>query len=230
MGEQASSRITPAAVEGLGAVEIFRDLARPELAALERVARKMVVRRGRSIYRQGDAAQGLCFLLRGRVRLSQHSQSGKRLELAVLEAGTFFGELPLFGFRVRHASAEALDDCYLYLVDQADMERQILATPRVALRIIETMYRRLMSADDRLQDLAYRSVPTRLAALLLRLATVPDDTIEGLSHQELADKVGAYRETVTRILNEFQGAGYIELGHRYIRILDLARLSAQLDR
>ena len=65
--------------------------------------------------------------------------------------------------------------------------------------------------------------------MLLRLACEPDNRIDRLSHQELGDTVGAYRETVTKILDEFQVAGYVELGRRRIRLLDRAGLTRTLD-
>jgi len=95
--------------------------------------------------------------------------------------------------------------------------------------MLEILGRRLAEAEDRLQHLAYRIVPARLASVLLQLAPAPDQVIEGVSHQELGDMVGAYRETVTKVLDEFQVAGYVELGRRRIRLLDRDGLTKALD-
>jgi len=149
--------------------------------------------------------------------------------LATLEPGTFFGEMPLLGARMRHASAEAVEDCLVCVMSEADIERLVLTKPQVALRMLEVLGRRLAEAEDRLQDLAYRTVSARLASLLLRLALEPDNRIDGLSHQQLGDMVGAYRETVTKVLGEFEIAGYVQLGRRRIGLLDRDGLTRTLD-
>jgi CRP-like cAMP-binding protein len=130
---------------------------------------------------------------------------------------------------MRHASAEAVEDCLVCVMSEADIERLVLARPQVALRMLEILGRRLAEAEDRLQHLAYRIVPARLASVLLQLTPAPDQLIEGVSHQELGDMVGAYRETVTKVLDEFQVAGYVELGRRRIRLLDRDGLTKALD-
>ena len=69
----------------------------------------------------------------------------------------------------------------------------------------------------------------RLASVLLRLAAEPDSLVDGLSHHDVGDMVGAYRETVTKVLDEFQVAGYVELGRRRIRVVDRHGLPRPLD-
>lgn len=196
-------------------MDIFRDLIPDELLALDQSTRMVTVRKGRVLYEQGDTGQALFLLKQGSVRLMQHTAAGKRLELAVLVPHTFFGEMPLLSERMRHASAEAIEDCLVCVMSAADIERLALAKPQVALRMLEILGRRLAEAEDRLQDLAYRSVAERLASLLLRLATEPGNVVEGVTHQELGDMVGAYRETVPkrstsssrRATSSWRGAG-----------------------
>ncbi len=190
----------------------------------------ITVPRGRVIYHQQDRAEGLFLLKKGRVRLYRLSPSGKKLELGVLDPGTFFGEMPLLGEHMRNATAEAMENSILCLLGRADIERLILRRPQVALRMLEVLGHRLAEAEARLEDLAHRSVPERLAALLLRLAEPAGGVVEGITHQELADMVGAYRETVTRALDELQATGLVELGRKHIRILDPAALVAFLHK
>lgn len=215
--------------EFLREIDIFRDLAGDDLLWLEQTTRMTTVRKGQVIYHQEDTAEGLFLLKQGRVRLSRVSAGGKKLELALLEPGTFFGEMPLLGERMRQASAEAVEDSLLCVMSQADIERLVLRTPRVALRMLEVVGRRLAQSEARLEDLAYRSVPARLASVLLRLGRDHGDLIEGLTHQDLGDMVGAYRETVTKTLDEFQAAGCVELARRRIRIRDRRALTAFLE-
>lgn len=212
----------------LRAIDIFRDLPPEELRSIETMTRMTTVPKGSAIYHQEEHAEGLFLLKKGRVRLSRTNPSGKKLDLVILEPGTFFGEMPLLGERMRNADAEALEDCTLCVMSQADVERLLLSTPRVALRMLEILGRRLAESEARLEDLAYRGLPARLASLLLRLGENRGDVIEGVTHQELGDMLGVYRETITKTLDEFQSAGYIELARRRIRVLDREGLSGQL--
>ncbi len=223
-GVQAS---LPFKREYLHKIDLFRDLSHDEMEALVKMTRMTTVEKGSTIYRQDDKAQGLFLLKTGRVRLSRITPSGKKLDLAVLEPGTFFGEMPLLAERMRNAYAEAMEDCLLCVMSQHDIERLVLAQPQVGLRIIGVLSRRLAESEARLEDLAYRSVPARLASVLLRLGE--DGVVEGVTHEELGDMVGAYRETVTKALDEFQAAGCVELGRRRIRIRDRQRLAGYLE-
>ena len=85
---------------------------------------------------------------------------------------------------------------------------------------MERIDARLKDVESRMETVAFKSVPTRIATFLLQLANEESGKIEGVSHQDLADMVGTYRETVTRILNEFRTKGYIELGRLNVAILD----------
>ena len=120
--------------------------------------------------------------------------------------------MPLLGVHMRNVEAEAVEDCTLCAIRTADVERVILSQPIVALRMLEILGKRLADAEVRLEDLAYRSVPARLCAVLLRLATTDNGDVVGLTHQDLGDMVGAYRETVSKILDEFRDLGHLELG------------------
>jgi len=143
--------------EFLRKIDIFRDLNHDEIEQIDRQTRMTTVRKGQVIYHQEDTAEGLFLLKRGRVRLSRLSPSGKKLELAVLEPGTFFGELSMLGVSMRNASAEAVDDSLLCVMSEADVERLVLSKPQVGLRMIEILGRRLAAAEARLEDFAYRS-------------------------------------------------------------------------
>jgi CRP/FNR family transcriptional regulator, cyclic AMP receptor protein len=210
-------------------IVICPGLSAEERTVLAQAARVVKARRGRIIYHQGDSPEGLFLLEQGKVRLSQWGRSGKEQELAILDPGAMFGDLPLLGQVAHRASAEVLEDCTLGLVEQRDMERLLLAEPRLAVRLLEALGRYLADAEHRLRALTYASVPDRVVSLLLRMAVGPDQVIEGISHQEFADMVGAYRETITKILGEFQAAGYLELARRHIRLLDRGQLAATLD-
>jgi CRP-like cAMP-binding protein len=124
------------------------------------------------------------------------------------------------------AFAEASEDSTICVMSRADVERIIRDHPEVGLRLLEGMATRLIDAEERLADVAYKSVPARIATTLIRLAG-PDNNVVKLSHQDIADMVGTYRETTTRILNEMRGEGMIDLKRMQISVVDAERLSAR---
>jgi CRP/FNR family cyclic AMP-dependent transcriptional regulator len=168
------------------------------------------------------------FLIReGRVQIYRISPEGKKLVIATLGPGALFGEMALLGQQMHNAFAEALDDCQIFVMSRADLERLILNKPSVGRRVLETTGRRLRDAERRLEDMAFKGIPARLASLLLRLADEQgSDEVVGLTHQDLAETVGTYRETATQVLNDMKTAGLIEIGRKRIKILDRARLEA----
>ncbi|MGH7862855.1 MAG: Crp/Fnr family transcriptional regulator, partial [Candidatus Dormibacteraceae bacterium] len=210
-------------------IDIFRDLQPADLVELDRQTEILTSPRGRILYSQDDHAEALFLLKRGRVQLYRLTPAGKRLELATLEPGTFFGEMPLLGESLRHAYAEAASDCLLCVMSRADVERLIRGHPQVALRMMEVLGRRLALAEARLEEMAYRSVAGRIAAVLLRLNQERGDRLVAITHQELGDMIGALRETVTKTLDEFQAAGLVEFGRGRISVRDLNGLRAYLE-
>ncbi len=204
----------------LSDIDIFQDLSATDLETLQRSTTMTKVANGRVVYRQGDSVAGLYLLKMGRIRLVRYGDAGRKLEIAVLEPGKFFGDLPLLGHWMRHADAEALDDSTLCVLMPADVERLVLAHPRVALRMLEVLGRRLVDTEQRLEEMTHRDVSERLASVLLRLGSESGQAIEGVTHQDLAEMVGAYRETTTSVLDKFQTAGYITLARRRIMIVN----------
>jgi len=215
--------------EYLLTIDIFRDLLPEDLAELDRQTEMLTSPKGRLLYSQEDHAEALFLLKKGRVQLYRLAPSGKRLELATLEPGTFFGEMPLLGESLRHTYAEAATDCLLCVMSRADVERLVRMHPQVAVRMMEVLGRRLALAEARLEEMAYRSVAARVAAVLLRLSQERGERVVAITHQELGDMIGALRETVTKTLDEFQADGLVELGRGRITIHDTAGLRAYLE-
>jgi CRP-like cAMP-binding protein len=210
-------------------MDIFHDLTIEEMAALEHATHMFTIPRGQMLRPPHEATPELFLLKQGRIRLVRYDNSGKKLELAILEPGAFFGEMPLLGVCMRQATAEAIDDCLLCSMQQKHIEQLIFMKPQVGLRMLATVGRRLIETEDRLHDLAYRTVPARLASVLLRLTSPSDTCLKGFTHQDLAEMIGAYRETVTKTLNEFQAAGMIALGRKSICVLNRPKLFKLLE-
>lgn len=212
-------------IRHLSTMDLFQDLSEKEREELDRISTTSTVRKGKVFYRPEETGDVLFILKEGAVQLYRISPEGKKLVITSLNHGSLFGEMALLGQQMHNTFAEATSDCAIGLLSRADLERLILLRPQVALRMLEITGRRLRDAEARLEDLAFKSIPARLASLLLRLAGDASQ-ISGLTHQDLAEMVGTYRETATQVLNELKGRGLIEIGRKRIMITDRAGLIA----
>ncbi|HEX8997365.1 MAG TPA: Crp/Fnr family transcriptional regulator [Ktedonobacterales bacterium] len=210
-------------------MDIFRDLRPEQIEMIENQTIMRAIPKGRLIYSQEDRAEALFLLKRGRVSIYRLTPAGKRLDIGAVGPHTFFGEMPLLGESLRHAFAETDEESLLCVMSRADVERLIREQPSVALHMIEALGKRLAQSEARLEELAYRSAPARIAAALLRLSEGHDDGAATITHQELGDMIGALRETVTKILDEFQSDGLVELRRGRVLVRDVNNLRARLD-
>lgn len=213
----------------LSAIDVFQDLPPAEVERLAKTTTMITCQRGRTVFRAGDASDTLFLLKKGRVQIVRETADGKRLVAAVLGPETFFGEMALVGQRFpQDSTAEALDDAVVCVMSRHDVERLILAHPKVGLRFLERVGARLAETQAMVEDFAFKPVAARLAGVLLRLAGSDTAAVE-VSHQELADMVATYRETVTVTLHDFKARGLVDLGRRSITILDRQGLEAQAE-
>ncbi|MBN1139631.1 MAG: Crp/Fnr family transcriptional regulator [Anaerolineae bacterium] len=202
-------------------VDIFRDLSEADVQEIDRATTITTARRGKILYMPEETGEVLFMLKEGRVQLYRISPEGKKLVIATIGPGTVFGEMVFIGQGMHNSFAEALEDCVLCIMSRADVERMLVTKPQVALRIFEVLGRRLKEAEARLAEIAFKSIPARLASLLLQLAEEQGSSaITGLTHQNLGEQIGTYRETTTQTLNTFKAAGLIDIGRKKITILD----------
>ncbi len=213
----------------LSMVEIFQDLTKAEMEHLEQVTAMVTTPKGRVFYHPHEKSEVLFILKRGDVTVSRINADGKKLVVSRLGAGAIFGEMGVLGQRMQESYAEAVTECLICVMSRNDVEQLLLRDPRIAMRLAQSLGNRLAEAEARLEEMAFKSVPGRLAGLILRLADEQDwrgrSVVNGLTHQQLAELVGSYRETVTLTLNQFRDAGYIEIGRRRIVLLDEDELS-----
>jgi CRP/FNR family transcriptional regulator, cyclic AMP receptor protein len=209
----------------LSELAVFQDLTPREMEELNRITTMSTVTKGRVFYRPEEPGEVLFILKEGRVQLYRISPEGKKLVITTLGPHTLFGEMALLGTKMHNTFAEAVDDCLICVMSRTDLERLILSKPQVALRILEITGKRLREAEERLESMAFKGIPARLASLLLRLADEQGtDDVRGLTHQDLAESVGTYRETATQVLNDLKTQGLIEIGRKRIKILNKEEL------
>lgn len=211
----------------LSHIQVFRDLSPNELMEMDRQLTMSSCASGKIFYMPEDSGEVLFLLKKGQVQIYRLAPNGKKLVVATLGPGAIFGEMSLVGQGMHNTFAEAVDDCLLCVMSRADVERLIREKPDVAFRFLETMGNRVSALEAHLEDIAFKSVPARLAGLLLRLAEEQgSDNLRGYTHQDISEMLGTYRETVTQTLNEFKAQGLVAIGRKRIILVNKQRLEA----
>ncbi len=198
--------------------DLFKSLTPGDMGDLANRLAMVTCPRGRLVYAPGETGEALFILKTGHVRLYRLAADGRKLVFATLEPGTVFGEMGVIGQSMTGTFAEAVEDCTVCIMSQVDVERVMIDHPGVALTMIRLLSKRLQTAEDMLEQLAFTPVASRVARLLLTL--VVGDEVAGYSHQELADMLATSRETVSRALVDLKMAGVIAIDRRCIRLLD----------
>lgn len=190
-----------------------------------------VYRKNALIFLEDDPGEGLFIIQQGRVKISKNSPDGREQILHILKDGDVFAEVVLFDQGVYPATAEAVEDTRVWLLRNEDMERLLQKQPKLAVKLLRLMSRRLRQSQLLIRDLALHDTCGRLAGLLLRLARREGEKAGGriildldLTRQELASMIGTSRETVARILSRFQKEGVLVLEKQKIVILDEQKL------
>ena len=170
---------------------------------------------GTAIFTQGDPATSVMYVLQGTVRLSVLSHAGKEAVIAVLDDNHFFGEGCLVGQPQRMATAAALADCTIVIVEKAAMARHLHAQPAFADRFLTHMLARNIRIEEDLIDQLFNSSEKRLARTLLLLARygepeVSHRNLPRVSQETLAEMVGTTRSRVNFFMNKFRKLGFIE--------------------
>ena len=203
-----AERSRPAYV--LREIELFRDLADDEIAGIGAAAPRRETGAGELLFRPGDQREVLFIVRAGRVRLYTIGSDGRTLTTAIIEPGGVFGEMVPLGQTMAGTFAESLEPSTLCVMSRGDVERLLLADPRVAARIAGFLGRRVAELESRLSDTVLKSAPDRIASSLARLAHGGGGTIR-LTHEQLAELVGTTRETVTKVLGELVARGLVQL-------------------
>jgi CRP-like cAMP-binding protein len=206
----------------LATVPLFSGLQRDEIQRFADLTRERSYPKGSVILFQDDPGDSLFVLRAGRVKVVLIGEDGREVILGVLEPGAHFGELALIDDQPRSAHVIAMEDAQLLILRREDFRRRVEANPTVAWALLTELSRRLRRADVKIGGLVLLDVPGRIARLLLDLAdeTGGDAIEKPLTHQTIAQMIGASRETVSRAMKEFQDAGLITVERRRIAVGD----------
>jgi CRP-like cAMP-binding protein len=218
-----------------------RTLARtPLFAALDEEASQalrasmtdLTVDKGDVLFHEGEPGDRLFVVLEGKIKLGASSSDGRETLLAVLGPGEMFGELSLFDPGLRTSTATALTPAHLMGLGHDDLMPWLRGRPEVARSLLRALAQRLRRTNEAMADLVFSDVPGRVAKALLDLANkFGTRQVDGsvlvthdLTQEELAQLVGASRETVNKALADFQNRGWLRLEQRSVVLVDMDRL------
>lgn len=189
------------------------------------------LRRGDVLFHEGDSGDRLYIVVDGKVKLGRSAPDGRENLLAVMGPGQMFGELSLFDPGPRSATVTAVTDATFASLSHEDLLRWLDGRPTVARTLLTQLASRLRKSNDVVADLVFSDVPGRVAKALLdlsdRFGRTADDGVHvhhDLTQEELAQLVGASRETVNKALADFASRGWIRLEPRSVVIMDIERL------
>lgn len=193
---------------------------------------EVAVARGGTVFAEGEPGDRLYIVVEGKVKLGQTSGDGRENLLAVLGPGEMFGELSLFDPGLRTSTAAALTDVRLLGLGQSELRPWLIDRPAVAEALLQALAQRLRRTNEAMSDLVFSDVPGRVAKALLELSEkfgkpAPDGVLvaHDLTQEELAQLVGASRETVNKALADFAQRGWIRIEARAVVLLDVERLA-----
>ena len=179
--------------------------------------------RGALIYTPDAQADEVVLVSSGQVGLHLISDEGRALTVRVVKPGQLCGQIALAG-GTYDTYAEALTPVTVYRIPRADVQAHVERDPALGLALLEDLLSHRQAISHLFDEVAFKSVPARLATLLLDLAQSEGDTLPSRvprrSHRQLAERINAYRETVTKVINQFRAARLLEIDHSFITLLN----------
>lgn len=221
---------------------MFHGIQRETLSALVRQLTPMEFRRGHTIVTEGEPGDRMYVILEGKVKVGRQTSDGRQNLLAVLGPTEVFGELSVFDFGTRTSTVTAITNVRAVSIERVALNAWMGEHPGLGEQLLRVLARRLRDTHSSVADLIFTDVPGRVAKLLLQLeqrfgvthgaeAGAPGGAVRhtvrvehDLTQEEIAQLVGASRETVNKALAEFVERGWIRLQGKCIIIQDRPRL------
>jgi CRP-like cAMP-binding protein len=211
---------------------LFTALDDAAAASLRASMDTVKIAKGSILFKEGDDGEHLYVIIEGKLKLGTSSGDGRENLLSILGPGEMFGELSLFDPGPRTSTATAVTDSKLLSLGHEKVIPWLKQNPEVSLQLLTRLSQRLRRTNEAVGDLVFSDVPGRVAKALIDLGDrFGKTTAEGLlvnhdlTQEELAQLVGASRETVNKALADFAGRGWLKLDGRSVLITDVERLS-----
>ena len=210
---------------------LFTALDEASAVSLRASMDSVKISKGNILFAEGDEGDHLYVILEGKLKLGTSSGDGRENLLSILGPGEMFGELSLFDPGPRTATATAVTDSRLLSLSNDKVIGWVTQHPNVSLQLLGRLAQRLRRSNEVLADLVFSDVPGRVAKAIMdlgnRFGVQKDDGLHvnhDLTQEELAQLVGASRETVNKALADFASRGWVRLEPRAVVVLDLERL------
>ncbi len=211
---------------------LFSALSDEEAASLRASMTLVKVTKGHTLFKEGEEGDRLFVVLDGKLKLGKSSPDGRENLQEILGPGEMFGELSLFDPGPRTATATAITDAKLLMLPHEKVLDLITSQPAVSLELLRRLAQRLRDSRGEQSDLVFVDVPGRVAKAIIdlgeRFGETKDDGLHvkhDLTQEELAQRVGASRETVNKALADFAARGWVSLEPRAVVIKDYERIS-----
>jgi CRP/FNR family transcriptional regulator, cyclic AMP receptor protein len=211
---------------------LFTALDEADALSLRANMDSVKIAKGSVLFAEGDEGDHLYVIVEGKLKLGTSSGDGRENLLSILGPGEMFGELSLFDPGPRTSTATAVTDAKLLSLGQEKLIPWLATNPNVSLQLLARLAQRLRRTNEAVGDLVFSDVPGRVAKALIDLGErFGKQTDEGLfvhhdlTQEELAQLVGASRETVNKALADFAGRNWLKLDGRAVLITDFERLS-----
>ena len=224
-------------VSGLSLVpwNVLDQLTPEQLQALDKTGTTRRLDKGDFVFRSGENAGGVHFLKSGKIKVSQPVSNGKEVILWFCFGGDIFGLAEAAQHGEREVSAQACENSEILSIPQTRFNIYLFEHPQVMFLLLQVMSSRLRCLSETMANIAGQQVHTRLARLMLWLCArygqrEGDNVVMKvhLTHQEIADMIGATRQTVTSIMGDFKRQGILETRDHYIHIIDKKLLGTLL--
>jgi CRP-like cAMP-binding protein len=217
--------------------DLLSTLDTEQLRSIERRSQVKRFSAGSPVYLPSQSADSVMLVAQGLVKICHLTDDGKAATLALIATGEMFGELALLDHEQRGEYCEAIDPTTIVRIPRETLKALMRRDLEVTLRITKMVGLRRQRVERRLRNLLFTPTQERLTHLLLDLAeqfgVVGDDGIRlrlRLSHQEIANLIGATRETVTIMLGKLKRAGLVGGRRQAVVIKDVARLASTVGR
>ena len=208
-------------------VPLFSGLDDEDIQSLIGAVTRRKYQRDAVIFFESDPGDAMFMIIAGRVKVTILSDDGREIILSILSDRDFFGEMALLDNEPRSATAIAVQETEVAVIHQKDFLSIVEKRPRVAINLLSALSDRLRKANHQIGSLALLDVYGRVAGVLLEMARdkgirLKDGRIRFRrpTHQEIANMIGATRETVSRTISDLHRQGYIEIAGKNVIIQD----------
>jgi CRP-like cAMP-binding protein len=219
----------------LSQISMFEALPMEDLMEIDRMAPMSKLKKNTMIQSPDSFREGLFIIKEGKLRLFKFNQEGKQFTLGILGKGNLFGDVDSFTLGTRDIFIETIEDTLLCSLGKEQFEEFLLHRPELAMKFLKVLSERLKERDAMLEQLALGGIRDRVLHLLIKLAEqfgIKEGDFHKidfpLTHQEMANMIGATRETVTVVLKELSKENIIRTGRMSIQI-DLELASKYVD-